>query len=163
VDMDTPLERDSDYLDDVPEDVRVAKALEIDRIDDELAERYDQPAPATPAEQPQAGDAVHLDGTWTWGGLDLGAIGVIEGVIGQRRPELEITFNASTFRDDHIVSCSGGPGSIATPASELHPTGETVELRVWRFKDGHREAHNDEHYTVTVPLWSWRPVRDGAS
>jgi hypothetical protein len=119
--------------------------------------------PSSTEPQPQAGDAVRLDGTWTWGGVDLGAIGVIDGVIGQLRPELGITFNASTFRDDRVVSCSGGPGTIATPASELHPTGETVELRVWRFKGGHREAHNDEHYTVTVPLWSWRPVRDGAS
>jgi hypothetical protein len=36
-----PLERDSGYLDDKPEDVRMFEAQEADRLDDELAERLE--------------------------------------------------------------------------------------------------------------------------
>jgi hypothetical protein len=35
------LERDSGYLDDKPEDVRMFEAQEADRLDDELAERLE--------------------------------------------------------------------------------------------------------------------------
>ena len=47
-----------------------------------------------------------------------------------------------------------------TPAADLEWTGQTVDLTVWKFKHGIRRAHNDEEYTVTVPLWRWTP-REG--
>jgi hypothetical protein len=106
---------------------------------------------------PQAGDAVRLAGTWKWSGIEHGDIGVINGLLGQPDDAVEITFNASIYRDNRYVSCSGGPATIATPVGGLQPTGEVVDLQVWRFKNGIRQAHNQERHTVTVPLWDWHP------
>lgn len=69
-----------------------------------------------------------------------------------------VTFNASTYRDDLVVSCSGGPASIHTEAAELVRTEDTTTLTVWRNRDDRREAHNAVYYTVTVPVWDWHPV-----
>lgn len=112
----------------------------------------------TAPQRPRAGDAVRLAAEWKQGCIEPGAIGVIGGMVGKDIDGGSITFNASTYRDDHVVRCSGSPATIHTDACELEPTGETVEIKVWRFKNGIRRAHNDESYTMTVPLWDWYPA-----
>jgi hypothetical protein len=119
--------------------------------------------PPKEATYPQAGDAVRLLGFWY--DLEPGDIGVIGGYVGQRQDEASITFRASTYRatardgEREIVSCSGGPATIATDLSELRPTEERHTLTVWRFKDGGiRGAGRDEGYPVQVAVWDWLPA-----
>lgn len=106
--------------------------------------------------RPMPGDAVRL--VVPWYEAAAGAVGVLGGMVGEPGDGGSITFNASTYRDDRVVRCSGGPASIWTSCDELTPTGETVEVKVWRF-DGTRCPANAYDYTVTVPLWDWRPRR----
>ncbi len=108
--------------------------------------------------RPLAGDAVRLAASWPAGPeVAVGAVGVLGGLVGMTPDFAEITFRASTYRDDAVVTCSGGPATIATPPGELYPTGETATVRCWRFKNGIRRAHNDEEFTVEVPVWDWYP------
>ncbi|NWC83166.1 hypothetical protein HX798_23165 [Pseudomonas putida] len=105
--------------------------------------------------KPKAGDAVILTGHYT--GVNPGDIGCIGGglsaVIGSN-----LTFNPNSYRDDSCVSCGGGPGTFDLPV--LHPTGMTVKMPFWRFKDGIREAYNTEQFTLAVPLWEYRGEGD---
>ncbi len=105
-----------------------------------------------------AGDAVRLAAPWPGGPeVAVGAVGVLDGTLGTAPDQPSITFRASTFRDDRVVRCSGGPATIATDPAELYPTGETTSVRCWRFRDGIRRAHNAEEFTVVVPVWDWYP------
>ena len=114
------------------------------------------------ADNLQGGDAVRLAASWPWGeaggSLKVGDIGVIDGPTAQDILGGSITFNATTHREDGgVTSCSGGPATIWTPAYELRPTGETHELRVWRWKDGHPGQGRGVDYLAEVPLWDWFP------
>ncbi|GEA16717.1 hypothetical protein E308F_29630 [Moorella sp. E308F] len=120
----------------------------------------------TDKKYPRGGDVVRLAAPWKWGGLKKGAIGIIEGYTDQEyKDAVRIIFNVwSCFRgksskyntSSEFVECSGGPGTIATPVSELKPTNETIQLKVWRWKDIPREAGGEEYF-VTVPIWEWSP------
>jgi hypothetical protein len=109
---------------------------------------------------PLAGDAVRLAGPSPWTDeVATGDLGVVDGMVGEPiATGVAITFHASTFRDDHVVSCSGGPATIATSVEELVRTDETVEITVWEWRDGIAGAHNGVHYRVTVPVWDWYPT-----
>lgn len=117
---------------------------------------------------PKGGDAVRLIAPWSWGMIDVGKIGVIEGRTDKEyKDNVEITFNYSCFRGKssacsdgpEYVSCSGGPGTIATPVSELKPTNETTKIRVWRWKDVPRGGGGVD-YEIEVPVWEWTPKND---
>jgi hypothetical protein len=125
----------------------------------------------TPATRgPQAGDAVRLikpETGWWSTGVEDGAIGIIDGVVGEELgpdDERSITFNYSAFRGKNnaystgpeYVECSGGPASIGTRIGDLRPTEETMTVNFWRWKDMPRGG-GGEHYTLDVPLWEWAP------
>jgi hypothetical protein len=61
------------------------------------------------------------------------------------------TVQASTFRDDRLVSCSGGP-CPRVDVDRLRFVGLS-RLRCWRWADGSPGAHRDGHYDITVPVW----------
>lgn len=106
----------------------------------------------------QAGDAVRL--TKDWKGTPAGQTGIIDGMRYRRLESGNITFNYSAFRDDRVVSCSGGPGTIITYTDRLIPTGETMLVWYWRWKNGYAEAHNDERYAMRVNVWEWDGTND---
>lgn len=109
---------------------------------------------------PNAGDAVRLMAPAKgMPELALGKVGILDGILGHPSPTggASIIWNPRTYRDDTCVRVSGGPGTIWTPYAELRPTGETVTVTVWRFKDDYRAAANGVDYTVDVPLWDWYP------
>ncbi|MFA5633318.1 MAG: hypothetical protein WC997_17590 [Porticoccaceae bacterium] len=123
----------------------------------------------TPA-HPEAGHAVMLaeGAQWGWGRIEPTQIGIIDGVVGVPDTEWEITFNASAFRGpgsryaknpETVVSCSGGPGTIATFTEELEYSGRYVRVRFWRWRN-RPEADGGEEYFLYVPLWYWRPSDD---
>lgn len=99
---------------------------------------------------PRAGDAVILTGDYS--GAVPGSIGIIGGAFSGRN--LSVTFDATAFRDDYHVSCSGGPASFDLP--ELHPTGKTMVMTYWRWKDGIAEAFNGVNFQMEVPLWEYK-------
>jgi hypothetical protein len=106
---------------------------------------------------PHAGDAVRLaEPDSKMPELEVGAIGVIGGTVGPVE-EASFTFNATTYRDDRVVVCSGGPATIETSICELTPTGETETLTVWQFRGDHRGTGNGVNRELVVPLWDWRP------
>lgn len=114
---------------------------------------------------PQGGDAVRLTAPWRWGMLEPGKIGIIDGEVGKDITDfVRITFNFSCFRGKssaysngpEFVSCSGGPATIATPVTDLKPTGETIEIIAWKWK-GLPRAGGGENYRVEVPVWEWAP------
>lgn len=109
---------------------------------------------------PNAGDAVRLMAPApSMPELAVGKVGILDGILGHPSPTggASIIWNPRTYRDDTCVRVSGGPGTIWTPYAELRPTGETVTVTVWRFKDDYRAAANGVDYTVDVPLWDWYP------
>lgn len=111
-----------------------------------------------PDRNPQAGDAVRLAAPWPGvSEVVVGAVGVIDGMVGEELDHPSITFNASTYRDERVVRCSGGPATIATPTSELHASGDMTNVSCWRFRGGVRRPGNDEHFQQHVPLWDWFP------
>jgi hypothetical protein len=118
-----------------------------------------EPAHVERGDRPMPGDAVRLASPWKWGRLATGEIGVIDGVVDQYpdNGHAVITFNASTFRDDRVVSSSGGPATIASDLATLTPTMEHIKLRVWKWKDGWPGAGNGQSYYVSVPVWEWNP------
>lgn len=101
----------------------------------------------------QAGDAIRL--TQAWNILEVGKIGIIGGIRHRKISSGSIIFNYSAFRDDKVVSCSGGPGTITTDTKLLIPTGEKILVWFWRWKDGYARASNGENYAVMVNLWEW--------
>lgn len=108
-------------------------------------------------EIPMPGDAVRLDGKYLW--VKPGAIGILGGLIGTAQDDYSLTFSPSAYRQyrDHgSVMVSGGPVPRVDLGS-LVPTGETVRMRFWRFRDGEVRAHNGEDYWLDVPLWGWNP------
>lgn len=98
---------------------------------------------------PLAGDAVRLGAPW--GGEPAGAIGVIGGSVGRRLRYAQITFNASTFRDDSVVSCSGGPGTIGTDVAELVATEERLTIGCWEWRYGWSGAGMGLDYRLEGP------------
>lgn len=104
--------------------------------------------------KPKPGDAVRLTGEFSIG--NIGDIGIIGNDHPEAEDELHITFNCQgqSFWQGDKVSCSGGPVSMFTPASELRPTGETIKWTFWRWKDVPR-AGGRESYEKEVPLWEW--------
>jgi hypothetical protein len=127
---------------------------------------FDAPKADPALNQPLPGHAVRL--TKDWFGAKAGQIGIIGGIVGLAPADLQITFNPSAFKRRQRkgreglpceVSCSGGPGTISTPASKLTPTGETVWVRFWDWKDLPR-ADGGEDYFEDVPLWEWDGTSD---
>lgn len=109
---------------------------------------------------PMPGDAVVLAGKFSI--VRPGSIGILEGVVGEKRDGYGITFNYSCFRGGshrgsmpEYVSCSGGPATILTPADELVFTGKQIVIRCWQWKDYPRGG-GGEPYEVTVPVFSWK-------
>lgn len=129
---------------------------------DELAlETLDQLIARTAAftECPRGGDAVRLCAPWKFAtSLEIGSYGFIDGAVKEEYlVSVEITFNSVPFVDDSFCSASGGPGSIATPITELRPTNDRVALRCWRWRDGHARAHNGVEYMRVSRVWDWYP------
>lgn len=114
-------------------------------------------------EIPMPGDAVRLDGVYGCG-AERGYIGVLNGHIGEAQDKYFLTFHASAYRqkiDGGSVNASGGPvPRVGT--EDLIPTGETINVRFWRFRNGEVRAHNKEDYWLEVPLWSWVPQQHRA-
>ena len=108
---------------------------------------------------PMPGDAVCVTDGWDL--LGSGQIGIISGIVGKPREYYDITFNASAFRGKNCpiecyeyVSCSGGPGTIATPAWKLRPTNEKISRQFWGWKDFPRRDGGVRFY-MEVPLFEW--------
>lgn len=106
---------------------------------------------------PTGGIAVRLTGLWPWAGnlLDIGDIGIVDGYDDQPYCHLRIIWKFSAYRDNHLTSCSGGPGTIGLPAELLVPTQETMKVRFWKFKDALPSANNSVVYWLDVPVWEW--------
>lgn len=126
-------------------------------------------AATTPADRrrPMPGDLVRIVDTH-FVIAKVGTMGVIDGTIG-KFPEDDlgrITFNATyAFRGPvnasdpgpGYVSVVGGPVAQDVHLLDLLPTGEEVDMRVWRWKDYPR-ADGRQEYTVRVPIWEWNPA-----
>lgn len=126
--------------------------------------------------KPNAGDAIRLTDKYSF--AKAGSVGIIGGVVGESQDELQVTWNYDAFRGyscygaehcpqptprgiyelhphpNEIVSCSGGPGTIALPAWLLKPTGETITVDFWCWHDLPR-AHSGVSYRLDVPVWEW--------
>jgi hypothetical protein len=107
---------------------------------------------------PRGGDAVRLTAPWQWGALPAGELGLIDGGspgVGHVR----ILFKASMFRERSTgaVSCSGGPGTIATPIVDLKPTDEQLVTDAWDWDERGPGQDHGVWYQVTVPIWEWEP------
>jgi len=84
------------------------------------------------------------------------SIGIIEGMVGEKRPEYLVCFNARTHWQDEtgVVSCSGGPG-FYIEASKLKPTGKKVEINTWYFPNNFWGAHLGEDKKRRVNLFKY--------
>jgi len=114
---------------------------------------------------PQPGDVIRLEHS-TDSLIKDGSCGVINSShfgmdfddgIG---PRILATFNlygGRAYRDEY-VDASGGPCPFI-PLSELVPAG-TTEQAFWKFRNGHKMAHNDENYSAVVNLWTWKDSRN---
>jgi hypothetical protein len=122
------------------------------RLEPLFVEKQDRPMP---------GDAVRMATPWRWAGslVKPDALGVIGGMVGQYPEDghASITFNASTHRTENVVSCSGGPATIATDLGTLTPTDDRVTLSVWRSRGSLLGRDGSKSYTVDVPVWDWHP------
>jgi hypothetical protein len=114
-----------------------------------------------PAYFPHGGDAVRLAGPWESAMLPAGSIGIIDGATGRAFVDsVSITFRFSAFVTDgplgEVASCSGGPGTIATPVTQLSLTPEihSYEARMSRDCDSCGLAC---YYQRKARLWEWRP------
>lgn len=132
---------------------------------------------------PLPGHAVRLTDEWPWARtiLEVGKIGIINGIEGIPSDQLHICWNHSTFRGWGLygapecdarspliktametgklssaiaVSSSGGPATIALPAHLLKPTDEIVTVQLWCWRDIPR-ANGGRSYIMSVPLWEW--------
>ncbi|MEA5626880.1 hypothetical protein [Nostoc sp. UHCC 0251] len=102
----------------------------------------------------QAGDVIRLSKPWST--LKAGEIGIIGGLRHQVIDAESIVFrNYSAFRDEQLVSCSGGPGTIRTDTKLLIPTGEKMLIWFWRWKDGRSGRDQGERYKAIVNVWEW--------
>jgi hypothetical protein len=103
-----------------------------------------------------------LCGIWGWGSVEIGSIGIIDGFTEQEYPEdVQITFNYRAFIGSsrggpEFASVSGGPGTTATPVSELVKIGRTT-VNCWRWKDGIPGAGRGISYDRECDLWAWIP------
>jgi hypothetical protein len=131
---------------------------------DELElETYEQLMDRTAAftEFPRGADVARLRVSWKWAGglVKVGDYGFIDGGVREEYlTSVQITFNSVPFVDESFCSASGGPGSIATPISELKPTDERVALLCWRWSDGRAAAHNGAEYMRVCRVWDWYPA-----
>jgi hypothetical protein len=112
-------------------------------------------------EFPRGGDVARLMTPWKWAGqlVKVGDYGFVDGCVGEEHLiSVQITFNSVPFVDESFCSASGGPGSIATPISELKPTQERVGMCCWRWSDGRACAHNGAEYIRVCRVWDWYPT-----
>ena len=79
------------------------------------------------------------------------SIGVIEGMINQCRESYLVCFNDNTFRDDTVVSCSGGP-AYYIGAAGLKPSPRIVNKLFWKWKDYPR-ADGGVYYSKSCKVW----------
>lgn len=101
---------------------------------------------------PQPGDVVRsMSGDFP----KAGSHGVINGTLNAREDKVSVCFAASAFRDDNIVSCSGGPVPFIK-ATELIWSGEFINREFWRWRDL-PQANGGFHYFLSVPVWYWYP------
>lgn len=109
---------------------------------------------------PLAGDAIRLAAPWRWAArsVRVGDMGVLDGFVGKPSEQGSVIFHARSFRDDHVVSSSGGPGTISTPITELTRTEDTTTMTVWQWRDGIAGAGKGIEYAITVPVWDWHPT-----
>jgi len=113
-----------------------------------------------PVDKPRGGDAVILATSWME--AKQGDIGIIEGFC-DREPqddEIQITFHYSAFVGEapELASVSGGPGTIATPISELRLLPDPFEYIAWTWRDGRASGGNGVQYLRKARLWEWTPV-----
>ncbi|CAG0970895.1 MAG: hypothetical protein OIN86_10195 [Candidatus Methanoperedens sp.] len=82
-----------------------------------------------------------------------GSFGVIEGIVGQRRDEYLVCFNAySTFKEDS-VSSSGGPAYMIKTSDLVAAVG-TKEWYFWKWKDLPR-ADGGVQFSETCRIWDF--------
>ena len=123
-----------------------------------LGDAYTPPRPA-------GGDLVRL--TREWAGEAVGSIGIVGGIVGEPREDLEITFGwyadgpfvgrnsgYPSDRSPEHVSCSGGPGALFVPASRLVQTDDVQLHRAWKWKDSPR-AGGGQVYQRAARVWEW--------
>lgn len=106
--------------------------------------------------QPMPGDVVRFSGI-NYIGVKKGDIGCISGKVGVAEMEYLVTFGLyghGPFRDDKVVSCSGGPGTFIN-INDLQYTGETLEMTFWNWGKFGPRAGGAVPYTKTVPVWEW--------
>jgi hypothetical protein len=85
--------------------------------------------------------------------INEGSFGVIEGIVGQRRDEYLVCFNAySTFKEDS-VSSSGGPAYMIK-TSDLVATQGTREWYFWKWRDFPR-AGGGVPFGETCRIWDF--------
>jgi hypothetical protein len=67
-------------------------------------------------------------------------------------------FGTSTnrSREPRVCSCSGGPGTIMTPVSDLRRTGKMRMTRYWRWKT-YPKRDGGEEYAELAWIWEWTP------
>ena len=109
---------------------------------------------------PRGGDAVVLLSPWEWAGslVNVGDIGIIDGLVRKSATEdVQITFRYSAFNDGEVCQCSGGPGTISTPITELFRMPGLKKITFWRWKNGIPGAGRGCHYEKEVPVWGWNP------
>lgn len=102
-----------------------------------------------PAARPASGHAVRLAAPWKWGRLAAGSVGVVDILLPTEPPNTHARL---------IFGGGSGPGTIATPLSELKATEDTTTLRVAKgWRDGIAGAGRLEYHDVMVPVWEWTP------
>jgi hypothetical protein len=105
--------------------------------------------------QPKAGDIVICTR-----GSEIGRTAISEGSLKRAiGDKVMITFNASTFRDESVVSCSGGPAYYIT-VDKLLPTERTDKVNCWKWSDGTARVDNSDYYHMDVQVWEYRSDTD---
>jgi hypothetical protein len=114
-----------------------------------------------PAYFPHGGDAVCLAAPWESAMLPAGSIGIIHGATGRAFIDsVRITFRFSAVVADgplgEVASCSGGPGTMATPVTQLSLTSEihSYEACMSRDRDSCDFASS---YKRKARMWKWTP------
>lgn len=141
----------------------VGRRLILTGVDQLELETHEQLMNRTAAatEFPRGADVARLQAPWKWAGtlVKVGDYGFIDGCVCEEYLiSVNITFNTVPFVDESFCSASGGPGSIATPISELKATDERVALRCWRWTDGRARAHYGAEYIRVCRVWDWYPA-----
>ena len=99
---------------------------------------------------PLPGDIVILTDKCMW--VEAGRKAIIEGKVGQPQPSYMICFDASAFRNETVIYCSGGPSPFVL-SEDLKYGGKTTE-NFWKWKDVPR-AGGGLQYQMEVSLWYW--------